>query len=188
MVRALILAPLAIVAGCASTVDVAAPSASIAEGVVLQLPLPPAYPETRTLMQTGIARYGDHDGAFEAVLSLAPERTEIVMTMLAGPRLATIVWDGEGVRAERSPLAPDNVPVENILVDIFITTWPAELVREALPDDLMLFVDEAGQRTILRGEEALVTITPDPHDASRVSIHNEALGYEVVIVSQSIDP
>lgn len=188
MVRALILAPLAVVAGCASTVDLTAPSASIAEGVVLSLPLPPAYPETRTLLQTGYARYGENEGAFEAVLSLAPERTEIVMTMLGGPRMATIVWDGEGVRAERSPLAPSDVPVENILVDIFITTWPAEVVREALPDGLRLSLDEAGQRTILRGDDALVTITPDPHDASRVSIRNEALGYEVVIVSQSVDP
>jgi len=188
MVRALILAPLVAAAGCASTVDVAAPSAHIAEGVVLALPLPPGYPDTRTLLQTGYARYGDHDGAFEAVLSLGPERTEIVITMLGGPRLATIVWDGEGVTAERSPFAPDNVPVENILVDIFITTWPVELVAAALPEGLTIAVDDAGRRTISQGDQVLVTITPDPADAARVSVRNEALGYEVTIVSQSVDP
>jgi len=188
MVRALTLALLALASGCASTADVATPSAHIAEGVVLTLPLPPAYPDTRTILQTGYARYGDHDGAFEAVLSLAPERTEIVMTMLGGPRLATIVWDSVGVRAERSAFAPDNVPVENILVDIFITVWPPALVEAALPEGLVLTVNEAGQRTIRRGDEVLMTVTPDPEDAARVSIRNNALGYEVVIVSQSVEP
>lgn len=188
MVRALVLAPFALVAGCASSPDILTPRAQIAEGVVLALPTPPAYPETRTLVQTGLARYGDSDGAFEAVLSLAPERTEIVMTMLGGPRLATIVWDGDGVSAERTPFAPDNVPVENILVDIFISTWPLALVEAALPPALTLTVDAAGQRTIWQGEQVLVTVTPDPADAARVSIRNVALGYEVVIISQSVEP
>lgn len=188
MVRALTLALAALAAGCASTADVAQPSAGIAAGVVLTLPTPPAYPDTRTILQTGYARYGDHNGAFEAVLSLGPDRTEIVMTMLGGPRLATIVWDGAGVRAERSAFAPDNVPVENILVDIFISVWPAALVEAALPEGLTLTVDEAGQRTVRRGEDVLVTVTPAPEDAARVSVRNYALGYEVVIVSQSVEP
>src|SRR5262249_49909463 len=119
MARALILSLLALAAGCASSDD-GALRAHIAEDIVLTLPTPPAYPDTRTVVQTGQARYGERQAAFDAVLSLAPDRVEIVLTMPAGPRLATIVWDEGGVRQDRSVLAPEGVPVENILADLFV--------------------------------------------------------------------
>jgi len=186
MVRPLILALAALTAGCASTPDEPRPTARIAADVALTLPLPPGYPDTRSIVQTGRARYADHQAAFEAVLTLSPERAEIVLIMLGGPRLATITWDETGIAEDRSVFAPDSVPVENILADIFLSVWPAEAVAEALPEGVELVVDaDIGARTIRRGEEIIAIITPDPDDPRRTLIRNEAFGYEVAIVSQS---
>jgi hypothetical protein len=165
-----------------------APTARIAADTVLTLPLPPGYPETRTIVQTGRAQHGDRQASFESVLSLGPERTEIVLMMPIGPRLATIVWDETGIHEDRSVFAPDSVPVENILADIFLSVWPAEAVAESLPEGVSLIVDEAGVRTIRRGEALLVTVTPDPVDTARTVVRNESLGYEVAIIRQSDEP
>lgn len=185
--RRLALAFAALAAGCASHPDAEGPRAHIAQDVLLTLPTPPGYPETRTIVQTGRAHYGVQDVAFEAVVQLDPQRTEIVLTMLGGPRLATITWDSEGVNEERAPFVPPGLPVENILSDIFVTTWPAEAVSAALPEGVTLTVAENGARTIQRGDTVIMTAVPDPENAARVLVRNEAFGYQVAIVSQSVD-
>jgi hypothetical protein len=160
--------------------------AKIARDVALTLPMPPAYPETTTIVQTGHARYGERQAAFEAVLSLAPDRAEIVLTMLGGPRLATIVWDNAGIYEDRALFVPKSVPVENIVADIFVTVWPAEAVKASLPEGTTLTVAEDGGRTISRGDEMIVTATPSPADSNRTVVRNIPFGYEVAIVSQSL--
>ena len=184
MVRALVLSLALLATGCASTPG-AQPHARIAEDVQLTLPLPPAYPETRTIVQTARAHYGDRQGALEAVVSLSPTRVVIVLTALSGPRLATITWDAKGVRAERALIAPEGVPVENILADIFVTVWPAEAVAAALPEGVTLSVVE-GARSIRRGDQLIVEVIPDATDPARTLVRNRAFGYELTIVSQTV--
>jgi hypothetical protein len=199
MVRGLILGLTVLASGCASLGrhhdDIApapAPAEAervgmqvqIADGVLLTLPAPPNFPETRTIVQTGRAQYGDQRGAFDAVLSLSPERVEIVIAMIAGPRLVTVEWDAAGVREERAIYAPASIPVENMLADIFLTTWPPDAVAAALPEGVELTVGEDGVRTIRRGEEVIIQITPDSTTA-RTVVRNAALGYEVALVTQS---
>lgn len=190
MVRALVLVAAVLAAACSHRPE---PSddghlrAHIAEDVVLTLPTPPAFPETRTLRQVVRAHYGERQAAFESVLSLSPETATVVITMIGGPRVATLTWDRAGVHEERTVLAPGGVPVENILADIFLTVWPAEAVMEALPEGVELISGENGARLVRRGEEVLVEITPDPGDPTRTVVRNFAFGYEVTITSQLIE-
>lgn len=202
MVRPYLILPLAALAsGCVSIPDVLTPSwlpfvgdkdaganeglrARIAEDVSLVLPTPPGYPEERTIVQTGRAQFGERRAAFEAVLALGPERTEIVLMMPAGPRLSTIVWDATGVHEERAPFVPDGLPVENILADIFVTVWPEGAVAGVLPSGVALDVGADGARTIRRGDEIILTVGPDPEDPARFVVRNAALGYEVTLVRQ----
>jgi hypothetical protein len=202
MVRPYLILPLAALAsGCVSIPDVLTPSwlpfvgdknadadeglrARIAEDVSLVLPTPPGYPEERTIVQSGRAQFGERRAAFEAVLALGPERTEIVLMMPAGPRLSTIVWDASGVHEERAPFVPDGLPVENILADIFVTVWPEGAVAGVLPSDVTLDVAADGARTIRRGDEVILTVGPDPADPARFVVRNAALGYEVTLVRQ----
>ncbi len=202
MVRTkLLVLPLAALAsGCAILPDAWTPSwlpfsgkskpsneglrAFIADDVMLELPTPPGYPEERTIVQTGRAQFGERNAAFEAVLQLGPERTEIVLMMPSGPRLSTIVWDATGVHEDRAPFVPDSMPVENILADIFITAWPEDMVAGTLPEGVTLEVGADGARTIHRGGEIILSIGPDPADPSRFVVRNEAIGYEVAMTRQ----
>ncbi len=203
MVRVYLALPLAALAsGCALLPDAWTPSwlpfsgdknaaakpdglrAEIADDLTLVLPTPPGYPEERTIIQTGRAQFGDRRMAFEAVLVLGPERTEMVLMMPAGPRLSTIVWDATGVHEDRAPFVPDSLPVENILADIFITVWPEAAVAGTLPEGVTMDVAENGTRTIRRGDEVILTVGPDPADPTRFVVRNEAIGYEVAMTRQ----
>ncbi|WP_420478913.1 DUF3261 domain-containing protein [Brevundimonas sp. FT23028] len=166
----------------------AALQARIAPDIVLTLPTPPAYPQTRTLMQAGQIRHGNRQAAFESILSLSPEEVEIVITMAGGGlRLSTIRWTTEGVLETRSPIAPDSIPVANILADIFIALWPAEAINAALPEGVTLTETADGGRQVRRGDELVSEITPDPANPARRTSRNLAFGYEVAIVSRALD-
>jgi hypothetical protein len=159
--------------------------AHIAEDVALTLPSPPGFPETRALSQIVRARYGERAAAFEAILDLSPDQVTVVITVLGGPRVATLTWNEEGVREERTLLAPAGVPVENILADLFLVVWPAQAIAESLPEGVELVTDESGlHRRIQRNGDTLVEVTPDPADPSRVVVINHAFEYEVSITSQ----
>ena len=101
------------VAACAHHPDMHT-RAFIARHTSLTLPTPPAYPETKSFVQTGRARYGALSGAFEAVVELSPEQVQIVVTAVSGPRLATITWNAAGVDIDRTVLAPPGVPAERV--------------------------------------------------------------------------
>lgn len=162
--------------------------ARIAPDIVLTLPSPPAYPQTRTLMQAGQIRHGDRQAAFESILALSPDEVEIVITMAGGGlRLSTITWTAAGVRETRSPIAPDSIPVANILADIFIALWPAEAINAALPEGVTLTETADGGRQVRRGDELISEIVPDAANPARRVSRNLAFGYEVTITSRSLD-
>lgn len=199
MVRALIVALAAAVAACSANPIPSVvpfigrdppltpqPRAELAPGLTLALPTPPGFPETRTMQQTVRAHYGERSAVVECLLSLSPEEVIVVLTAVSGPRLATVTWNANGVRSEVLPIAP-GIPAENIVADMFISIWPAEVVRSALPQGVELVEGEHGARTIRQGEAAILEVTPDPADPNRIMVRNLALGYEVAIVSRTLE-
>jgi hypothetical protein len=159
--------------------------ARISESITLNLPTPPAYPETQTISQIIRGRYGETERAFECIVSLSPESVEIVVTTPGGPRLATIIWNALGVEERRTALAPQGVPVENILADLFVARWPGEAISASLPAGVT-FSDADGVRTLTGPNGVLVEVMSDAADPTRVTLRNHAFGYELTIVSRVI--
>lgn len=158
-------------------------TARLGDGVELRLPTPPGYPEARTLSQIIRFDYGSRSGVIEATLALTPERADIVLTAPAGPRLATIAWTRNGVDVDRTVLAPLDLPVENILADVFVLLWPREAVAQALPAACAVGDADDGGRTLACGGAPLVRIEPDPRDPGGRILRNRALGYVLSISS-----
>lgn len=156
--------------------------ARISETTRITLPRPPGYPQKRNLLQTIRVRYADKRAAFEAALSLSPDVVEIVVTAPSGPRLATITWTSTGIKEDRTLLAPEGVPVENILADVFILLWPRPALVLALPPDAEVRDGADSSRTISRAGTLIVEVKPDPHDKSRRTLRNSAFNYELTIV------
>jgi hypothetical protein len=164
----------------------AAGTAMIAPDVAITLPVPPGYPDTAVASQVVRARRGERTETFEAIVSLSPERVEVVVTAPAGPRLATIVWTAEGIAESRTPLAPEGIGGTNVLADLFLTRWPAPAVAAALPKGVSVRDDLAG-RTIESSQGTLVEVRQDAQNPRRVLLHNRALGYDLSIVSRDLE-
>lgn len=189
-------------AGCASIPSIPVPSipaprfpggdreglseANLSDDVALHLPMPPAYPEERTLMQTVRAQYGEERQAFEALLSLSPSEVEIVVTAASGPRLSTIRWDKDGVHEDRTVLVPQGMPVANILADLFVSLWPREAVEKALPRGVDVRDEAGGGRTILVHGAPLIEVRPVAEHPDRQTVTNHARGYVLTITSRPI--
>lgn len=156
--------------------------ARISETTRLNLPRPPGYPQKQTVLQTIRVQYADKRAAFEAALSLAPDVVEIVVTAPSGPRLATISWTGTGITEDRTLLAPQGIPVENILADVFILLWPREAIIAALPADAQVRDGADGSRSVSRAGALLVEVKTDPSDRTRRTLRNLAFKYELTIV------
>jgi hypothetical protein len=160
-------------------------AADIAPKIALTLPTPPGYPEAVTLEQVVRARFGEDKGAFEAIVSLSPERVEMVLTAPAGPRLASIVWSKSGIEEDRTVLAPAAIKAVNVLADLFMTRWPSEAIQAALPKGLIVS-DDGIDRTISGPEGPIIEIHRDPENPSRTLLRNIALGYEITVTSRSV--
>lgn len=156
--------------------------ARISETTRITLPRPPGYPQKRNLVQTIRVQYADKRAAFEAALSLSQDVVEIVVTAPSGPRLATITWTGSGIKEDRTLLAPEGIPVENILADVFILLWPRAALVAALPPDAEVRDGPDGSRTVSRAGAPIVEVKTDPGDRTRRSLRNLAFQYELTIV------
>lgn len=159
--------------------------ARISETTRITLPRPPGYPQTRSLLQMIRVQYADKRAAFEAALSLSPDVVEIVVAAPSGPRLATISWTGTGIKEDRTLLAPEGIPVENILADVFILLWPRPALVQALPPDAEVRDEADGARIVSRAGTPIVEIKPDPHDRTRRTLRNLAFDYELTIVDST---
>lgn len=158
-----------------------ASSVQIAPGASLRLPLPPGYPQARSLQQFVRAQHGARRGSFEAALSLSPERVEIVIIAPSGPRLASLAWDEHGITHESADAPPGGAPIENIVGDIFLCFWPIEAVRAALPEGMIIQEGAAGARTISQLGVPVVEIKADGEDAGRLHLRNYAFDYQLLI-------
>ncbi len=165
----------------------AGPRANIARDITVELPVLPGYPEARTYSQVLRARYGWRSATLETVLSLGAEAVEIVLTVPGGPRVATVRWNEAGVSVDRTVFTPPDLAPENMMADIFIAFWPERMVREILPEGVVLDVADDGARTIRRGDAVILTISPDAENTQRLVVRNEGLNYELTIDSQAME-
>jgi hypothetical protein len=161
--------------------------AQIAPGTIMHLPAPPGYPGTKSMMQTVRAHYGERQAAFEALLSLSPEKVDIVVTAPSGPRLASITWSKKGVHRKIMEIAPPGIPVGNIVADIFVSLWPREAVAAALPAGVEVRDEPSGRRTVMRGETLIIEVVPDPADPTQRTLRNIPLGYDLRVSSQVLE-
>lgn len=161
------------------------PRANIARDVTITLPVEPGYPEAVTYTQVLRARYGWRSATLETVLSLSPEIAEIVLTVPGGPRVATVRWNNEGVSVDRTVFTPPDLAPENMMADIYIAYWPADLVRQMLPRGLVL--DLVGERTRIVRKDDRVILTIEAESETRIVIRNAELNYELTIDSQALE-
>ena len=161
----------------------------IAEDVELTLPLMPGYPQDALLFQTLVGRYDGRTRAFQATLSLSPDRVEVVLLAPSGPRVMQLTWTEQGIEETCSNLAPEDLNGLNILADIFLSTWPKQSVIDALPDNAVLLTGD-GNREIWSGKQRLIDLEDggvDEQGRKHARLTHVQRGYVLDIISEDLN-
>jgi hypothetical protein len=129
------------------------------------------------------------DGAapqeLEAALEVDSERLELI-GLGFGQRVFALSYDGNKLRAWRHPLMPPQVQAEDVLQDIQLTLWPADVIRNELPAGWR--IEESGlRRTLFAADSPVIIIeyTSQPRWSGRVELTNLRYRYRLIIDSVS---
>jgi len=187
----LLCALAALTCACASAPSGPPPPPGVAavarDRLYLTLPLPPGYPEEKEMTQSIVAAYGPRKVAFDALVSLGPEKVTVIVTAPAGPRVAQIDWTRDGVATRTDGAPPPGFRAENVLADMVMTHWPKAALETALGGRLQVWDYPDGRRKLVRGGELVIDITPPVRYAdgsTRRTLTNYDFSYSLTIVSR----
>jgi hypothetical protein len=155
--------------------------------VKLTLPLRPGYPGPFEASQTVVARHEGRTVAFQAALAFSEAEARVTLVAPSGPRILSLAWTEDGITEERTMLAPDQLRGVDVLADIFLCLWPAEMVRTALGSGAAIDVTGA-VRTIRTADRVVAEISEEPlaEGATRHVLRNLDRGYSLTIVTQRV--
>jgi Protein of unknown function (DUF3261) len=156
---------------------------------ILRLPAPPGYPGQVAAVQSIHAVRGDQIIDVQALLEVSAAHLVLVLAQPLGPRLATIDWSADGVAIERAPgpTAAAALQPEDVLADLMLAFWPEAAVRSSLRAGLSLVV-APDRRLVMKDDALLIEVRRDDADPwnGTVRLDNQALGYQLTIVSQAV--
>lgn len=121
----------------------------------------------------------------DTALEIDPQQLELVGLAL-GKRVLTLHYDGKTLQSWRHPMLPEQVRAEDILQDIQLTLWPADVIQKALPAGWR--IEENGlRRTLLTGDTPVMVIEySNPlRWSGKVILSNLRYHYRITIQSVS---
>jgi hypothetical protein len=187
-----ILLLISLLAGCATTTESHQTKVDIAPGVTLTLPDRPPFGRDANVVQLVQAVYRDRTETFQAIISSNDEGMTLIMTVPNGPRIMSLEWRENGLRAKFEAIAPKGLSAEHMLADIMTIYARPEILRRAV-DGADLDEQPDGSRAILKAGRPIVRVTfPSKSSANpwkgRAVLENVAFGYRLSINSQPTEP
>jgi hypothetical protein len=102
-----------------------------------------------------------------------------------GQRILTLHYDGRQLQSWRHPLVPEQLRGEDVLEDLQLTLWHADVIRQALTDGWTL--EESGRRrTLLLDAAPVMIIDYDSESRWNGKIELANLRYQYRLTIQSV--
>ncbi|GAB2179350.1 DUF3261 domain-containing protein [Dongia sp. agr-C8] len=183
---------LGLLAGCATTSESSRSKVDIAPGVTLTLPDRPPFGRDANAVQLVQAVYRDRKEVFQAVIASNEDGLTLIMTVPNGPRIMSLEWREDGLKAKYESIAPNGLTAEHMLADIMTVYAPPEALRRAL-GGAELAVKPDGSRELTRDGRPIARVTyatatgANPWNG-RTVLENLAFGYRLAINSQPTQP
>lgn len=124
----------------------------------------------------------------DIALEVDPERMQMV-GLAFGQRVLRLNYDGQTLHTWRHLLLPSQVRAEDILEDVQLTLWPADAIRQALPEGWR--IEEDGlQRTLLLNDKTVMLIeySSPIRWTGKVELLNLRYHYRLIIRSAPATP
>lgn len=172
---------------------VSTPGVQVAPDLALVMPSPADLGRRIEVVQLVVARYGDRTLTFEARISAAPDRFDLVCLDPLGRKAMSIHWTPGDIQTEKAAWVPEDLRPENMLADIVMLYWPGDVVRRALlASGGTMSVDSQTRSIRAHGAESIhIEFQPsasnDPWNG-RVGYRNLPWNYALDIQSRVIGP
>lgn len=124
----------------------------------------------------------------DVALEVDPERLQMV-GLAFGQRMLKLTYDGQTLHTWRHLLLPPQVRAEDILEDVQLTLWPADAIRQALPDGWR--IEETGlRRTLLLDDKTVMLIeySNPTRWSGKIELLNLRYHYRLIIRSALATP
>ena len=120
---------------------------------------------------------------FDAVLDITAEAVTLV-GMAFSQRVFTLQYDGKTLQETRSPMLPKEVQAGDVLSDLQLALWPADVVRAALPVGWVL-ADNESDRVLSQSDTVRTSISYSntPRWSGTISLSNRQYDYRLTIRS-----
>jgi hypothetical protein len=164
----------------------------LAPNLRLELPSPGEMGRSLEAVQMVTAHRNGQTIAFEAHLSVTPERVLLVGIDATGQRLMTVTWRDTQIEVVTSPYLPKEVRPGAMLADLVALYWPEDVVRHALASSgASLSVDAVSRVVSLHGKTVLEAKYPGGTAApwsGGLHYRNLSWGYDIDVETLQVTP
>lgn len=139
------------------------------------------------------ARYGERTVSFEGHIDASAGHFRLAVVDPLGRRALTVDWTGNQVAFDAAPWFPGELRPQNMLADLVLIYWPAEILQRALRPAGVSFEATSSHRVVTRDGQEIIRADftpvsgPDPIGA-RVLFRNLAFGYSLDIRAAGLVP
>lgn len=150
------------------------------------LTLPPAA-LGRSMSEQQLLVVRGPDGAerhLQVLLEVDEHSLRLAVTHM-GQVLASLVWDGQRLKVQRSRYLPEQVKLERILSDLQLALWPVEQVTQALPAGWQLQTTPDGTRTLAQGHSEKMQVLQRDSGALEIVYVEEGWSLKIVPLAES---
>lgn len=150
----------------------------------LSLRLPPAaLGQSLSLQQHLTVERGSRTDQLDTALEIDTDHLDLV-GLAFGQRVMSLHYDGQQLQVWRHAMLPSQVQGEDVLQDVQLTLWPAEAIRQALPEGWELREAQAQRTLLLHGETMTVIDYADQRRwGGKVILTNLRYHYKLTIQS-----
>jgi hypothetical protein len=103
----------------------------ISKSVKLTLCHPSTFKNTITVQQQLSGRYNNENYSMQSVVSIDKNELKMVCLSHSGQSLFSLIFDGQRLRGERTPLISKKFKAEYMLMDFQFCYWPIEELKNA---------------------------------------------------------
>jgi hypothetical protein len=124
----------------------------------------------------------------DVALEVNPERLQLI-GLAFGQRVLRLSYDGQTLQTWRHLLLPPQVRAEDILEDVQLTLWPADAVRQALPEGWRIEESDLRRTLLLNDTPVMLIEYSNPTRWSgKVELLNLRYHYRLIIRSAPTTP
>lgn len=137
-------------------------------------------------------RDGDRQFVLLCQLEVDEQRLAMVATTPMGSTLFSIIYSGDTLVTDVSPLLPTQFQPKYVLIDFQLVFWPLDVLNASLSrEGLKVVENPIGQRRFVqRNGEVLIEINYSTRDPWRglIELENRVWGYSYTIETVALEP